>query len=165
MSKFQNKWNPSKYRYIHVVLPISMNDSWVFVMKHLIIIARKHQVFQVHVPGSQNKNTRDIMNIAHSFSPGTWILMFIKVSTLQLVRIRRTSTTSWRSRGACQLLSRSVDFLKMAAKRNLRQDDGFNKQRWWEVPGRSPPGRNENLKNFHVLGWKKDAVHTWKHKH
>ena len=27
-------------------------------------------------------------------------------------------------------VSRSVDFLKMAAKRNLRQDDGFNKQRW-----------------------------------
>ena len=47
-------------------------------------------------------------------------------------------------------ISRSVDFLKMAAKRNLRQDVGFNKQRWWEVPGRSPPDRNENLASLNL---------------
>ena len=103
-----------------------MNDSWVFVMKHLIIIARKHQVFQVHVPGSQNKNTRDIMNIAHSFSPGTWILMFIKVYKSFYTSTRANSsyvncvmTFPWGMSITFYYVSRSVDFLKNGGKKKL----------------------------------------------
>ena len=129
-----------------------MNDSWVFVMKHFIINARKHQVFQVLVPDSQeNKNTSNQGYYEHRTQffarnmDSNVYKSFYTSTRANSPYVNYVMTFPWGMSITFYYISRSVDFLKMAAKRNLRQDDGLNKQRWWEVQGLSPPGRNENL--------------------